>query len=642
MMEDRYEVSRILDEIRRELSLSQEKQEDDDDSRTRQQHRRVVGVALQFPESLLRDAPVVCREMEERWNRSNEKNEQGHGLRLPTTLLFAFCVGDSTDDDCCPDVDGALHVPGTQFLVQFGSNACLTHNAIRNSNSETGSAIEPCCHEGGSGHDKTGARRADLQREGTCCHKTDRDSGLCVLRAFGRHPMNVPLCVDRIQRMTKERAAHRRFLLLYDLRYRHAIDDLATMLSERLDALVVVGQVPSRRSAIGDDSSGAPNVVAGGLEVPVTLVDWPSYCLLYVGSTTAGSEPNSVNWQFGHISLRLHGTGISSVVTYDPSMETSGTPRIEPGSANPTDSNRITIQHPAIDTAWSPLMPRFLKRRFFLIQKARAARTVGIVVAANVGGGGGGGGAETNDGESHPGAAARRVVNALIRMLTERGRAPYLYSVGRNVTVAKLSNFADLVECFVYVACPYGTLRTLHGLDREVAVPVLTPLEMATALDCVEWNTCRPNKQSMESTGCNAGYSVDWNDFLAVARNATSALNSHSSGPESTSRNEAEASGEVHEAEDSHQEEDDDDAPYFSLVTGKYESSHAPRATARPADQPDLALLPGQGVLTTHVSTAAEALRRREFQGLRPEVGSTAIHVATPGQKGIASNYGDR
>jgi diphthamide biosynthesis protein 2 len=226
-------------------------------------------------------------------------------------------------------------------------------------------------------------------------------------------------------------------------------------------------------------------------------------------------------------------------------------------------------------------------------------------------------------------------------MLTERGRAPYLYSVGRNVTVAKLSNFADLVECFVYVACPYGTLRTLHALDREVAVPVLTPLEMATALDCVEWNTCRPNRQSAESTECNAGYSVDWNDFLAVAREATTTQNSRTSGPESTIRNEAGASDGVHEAEVNH-EEDDDDAPYFSLVTGKYESRHAPRA-ARPADQPeDLALLPGQGVLTKHVSTAAEALRRREFQGLRPEVGSTAIHVATAGQKGIASNYGDR
>jgi hypothetical protein len=89
---------------------------------------------------------------------------------------------------------------------------------------------------------------------------------------------------------------------------------------------------------------------------------------------------------------------------------------------------------------------------------------------------------------------------------------------------------------------------------------------------------------------------------------------------------------------DNNDDDDDSDAPYFSLVTGTYESSSS---ATKVADETDLSALPGQGKLTTYSSAAADFLRQREYQGLVFDE-SLDPRAAIPGQKGIASNYGER
>jgi hypothetical protein len=253
------------------------------------------------------------------------------------------------------------------------------------------------------------------------------------------------------------------------------------------------------------------------------------------------------------------------------------------------------------------------------------------IVAAGLGGGGIGNGSQ-----------AREAIRALFGLLVERGLSPYLYSVGKEVNAAKLSNFADSIDCFVVVACPQRTLRILQELDRECSVPVVSPMEVAAALDCIEWGRCRLRSRSSigrDDSSCDSpwhlGYSVDLDDFLDVVGRSMSPLSDQNAlSPDLASEKERSELGD--------DEMDEDDAPYFSLVTGRYESQAGLEHRVSVDRERDLSRLPGQGVLTRYRSAAAEALKQREYKGLRPEIGSTAVSAALPGQQGIASDYGNR
>jgi hypothetical protein len=89
--------------------------------------------------------------------------------------------------------------------------------------------------------------------------------------------------------------------------------------------------------------------------------------------------------------------------------------------------------------------------------------------------------------------------------------------------------------------------------------------------------------------------------------------------------------------DDEQHNEDDADAPYFSLITGKYESSSSGNAEPTPLE---LESLPGKGQVTAYKSEAAAFLQQREYQGLETLAGKTEAKAAISGQRGIASDYG--
>lgn len=190
----------------------------------------------------------------------------------------------------------------------------------------------------------------------------------------------------------------------------------------------------------------------------------------------------------------------------------------------------------------------------------------------------------------------RSVVTSLRKVLEREGRTSYTFVVGK-INPAKLANFPE-VDCFILVACPE---HSLLEDDREFPIPVITPMEMSMALGLLEWGAVQ--------------YSLDTQDYLALASLA----------PETDTKN-------------GHDDDDDDgDAPFYSLVTGRYESAPAKEEAAT-----DLTVLPGQGKLTAYHSAAADFLKQREYQGLEVQAGSTEVHAAIKGQQGIASDYGDR
>eukprot|EP00536_Pseudo-nitzschia_multiseries_P008488 jgi/Psemu1/198282/e_gw1.216.45.1 len=229
------------------------------------------------------------------------------------------------------------------------------------------------------------------------------------------------------------------------------------------------------------------------------------------------------------------------------------------------------------DVSPPPAVRRLLKRRFFLTQKARDANVFGILVS--------------NLSQQH----LVDVVKSLQRIIQDADRTAYSFAVGK-INPAKLANFAE-IETFVMVACRE---HSLLDQEREYPIPVITPMELEIALENLQW-------------GMQA-YSLDCQDVML--RNDTAEENADTNDNDDDDLN------------------DDSDAPYFSMITGRYES----RKSKKSSNDLDLKALPGQEV-TEYKSEAANFLKQREYQGLESKVGQTEAKAAVLGMRGIASDY---
>jgi diphthamide biosynthesis protein 2 len=487
-------------------------------------------VALQFPDELLDDSPEVCWLLEEHLVE-----------KIPTGVTpFVFCLGDTTVGSCCPDEVAALHLQA-DVMVHYG-HACL---------SPTGT--------------------------------------LPVIYSFGRLEMDVSTAVNCICK--EQNSLPQKFLVLYEVGYQHAIQNLQTALVGAGTTEVVVGQIPqpttktrrnglARNSCCGsNDSSGADccgqqkeagaasapqttieneeesqskerkPLVVGGLEIPDTIQSWDQitdYTVLFIGESESTSKRHYVNIMLRFLSLT---TPPQAYWTYSPKAK-------------------------SLSTSIPVALQKQLNRRFFLTQKARDANVLGILVS--------------NLSQQH----LVDVVKALKARIHDAGKSSYSFAVGK-INPAKLANFAE-IECFILVACRE---HSLLNDEREYPTPVITPLELDVALGNLEW-------------GAQA-YSLDCQDVLQYVQPV---LNKNNTEIEN---------------------DDDDDAPYFSLVTGKY----VQRSSTLAQGDLDLEQLPGKGQVTAYKSEAANFLKHREYQGLSTLAGQTEVKAAVVGQRGIASDY---
>lgn len=101
--------------------------------------------------------------------------------------------------------------------------------------------------------------------------------------------------------------------------------------------------------------------------------------------------------------------------------------------------------------------------------------------------------------------------------------------------------------------------------------------------------------------------------------------------------------------DEENEEGDDNDRPFFSLVTGTYKTNPGVsrgNAVLGAGEVPGVG--GGEGALVgiadrslvEWTSPAADFLGQREYQGLEALVGQTEAKPATEGQSGIASDYG--
>lgn len=100
---------------------------------------------------------------------------------------------------------------------------------------------------------------------------------------------------------------------------------------------------------------------------------------------------------------------------------------------------------------------RALGRRYFLVQKAKEARTVGVLVGTL-------GAADYLD-----------MIERLKKLLKQAGKKYYTIAVGK-LNTAKMANFIE-IDIFVLVACPENSLVD----SQEFYKPIVTPYEMEVA-----------------------------------------------------------------------------------------------------------------------------------------------------------------
>ncbi len=182
-------------------------------------------VALQFPDELLQDAPQVVWEMEQalqlKWNMAMHHHSQDPLLSTPPPSIcsiLVFILGDTTFGPCCPDEIAANHLQA-HVLIHYG-HACLSSSSSSRSHSKINSS--------------------------TSLEPSSQPSQLPVLYSFGKSPpdsFNVTHCVNTVLQQLQSQQ-QRRFLLLYQVQYHFAMEDLQTQLSERGDVLVIAGQIP--------------------------------------------------------------------------------------------------------------------------------------------------------------------------------------------------------------------------------------------------------------------------------------------------------------------------------------------------------------------------------------------------------------
>lgn len=362
----------------------------------------------------------------------------------------------------------------------------------------------------------------------------------------------------------------------------------------------------------------------GNLQVPLLPHQLCQYLVIYIGDEHSQNKTNaqtsSIHTHLLHFLLRIMSYNTSTnhsrdVVKDDDDVHDNNNNN---NSRNNNSSHVITrnsmvyspkacwTYHPSTGhLSTQPLLEynshirRYLNRRYYLIQRASLAQVFGILVG-------------TLSQEKF-----RTVIEQLQGKIQKSGKACYTMAVGKIHQIAKLTNFAE-IECFILVAC---SETSVLPNERDYPIPIITPHELDIALGIRTWD---PHQ-----------WTCDYFDYLKNGQEQDHAGTQPS----------------IDDGNDN-DDDDDDDQPFYSLITGKYESKkpiHAKQKSLDPKTEMEslsstlvLADSFHGGQMVEYHSEAAEFWKHREYKGLEAKVGETEVQNVIPGQTGIASDYGNR
>ncbi|XP_068702450.1 2-(3-amino-3-carboxypropyl)histidine synthase subunit 2-like [Montipora foliosa] len=216
-----------------------------------------------------------------------------------------------------------------------------------------------------------------------------------------------------------------------------------------------------------------------------------------------------------------------------------------------------------------------LMKRYYMIQRAKDAQVVGIVVGTlGI-------------------ADYLQIIERLKKVIKLAGKKSYLFVMGK-LNIPKMANFME-VDVFVLVACPENTLID----SKEFYKPIVTPYEMELA--CL---------RTREWTG---DYITDFRELLPGAS----------------------ASVELQEQ----MNETDDVPDVSLITGHLRPTYRLSKDTAEPSSFSVVQRNDETTLTTQNHTTAAEYLASRSWKGLEQTLGETAVTTAVDGSRGIAAGY---
>ncbi|KAJ3297485.1 Diphthamide biosynthesis protein 2 [Borealophlyctis nickersoniae] len=525
-------------------------------------------VALQFPDELLPDSAEVYFTLQER------------------TTAELFILADTTFGSCCVDEVAAEHV-NADLVVHYG-RACLSPT-----------------------------------------------SRLPVLYVFRKGHVDAKQCSPKFEEFFAGDRSQP-IILMYDVNYSHVAD---TLLKE-LEELGYTGLIPSyidmdytahaaadvaanssvdcAESCCSDAADGraceAGSCCAGNQRPDMRsrfMLCWKvnvtaGYASVLERSAAAGraSIYDSIEMATFGLQHFLHRTGVSHLDEhFVNAQQVQGESWVYFKLSIMSRPDRKSLQVFRYDPATgesreeTPKVNRLLMRRYYMLQRAKDADVIGIVVGTlGV-------------------VSYLSVIEHLKRLIRTAGKKPYLLAVGKP-NPAKLGNFLE-IDCFVLVACPENSLLD----SREFLRPIVTPFELELAIvKGLEWD---------------GSYETDLS-ILAPRLEA-----------------EANAGGRTTNYANEAPQDSDDDEPHFSLITGGYKQSRRYVSVGDPgssstADEGlesglgQLALRNQESSVSQFVSSSAASQflnEKRLFRGLERRIGDTEVMKAEEGRHGVARGY---
>lgn len=382
----------------------------------------------------------------------------------------------------------------------------------------------------------------------SCLSATQR---LPVLYIFGCHTVDGPHCSEQLQSVLSDTSS--KIILLYDVIYYHAIDELKMLICKTFTNVIAstlnipdgVHRNMGGSAAVSvEDATSTRHSSRKTLSKCGRTIDLPegtrldNYLMCYIGAESAT------------LTNLLMTFNKCQFYTYDPQKRVA---RHETANVN-----------------------RMLMRRYYLIEKAKDARIIGILVGTlGV-------------------VDYLAVIQRMKELVRAAGKKSYMFVVGK-LNVAKLANFME-IDVFVHIACAENTLVD----SSEFYKPVITPYELEVACNSAQ-----------EWTG---EYVTDFRELLPGG-------SAHADLAPDTSESRTDVSlitGGIRQLGRTDSETEDCQVASQAVVK---------------RDEKMFA------VSSVSATSGAEFLSTRSFQGLDPRLGQTPVEKAVEGTTGIASGY---
>ncbi|CAG8792687.1 19317_t:CDS:10, partial [Dentiscutata erythropus] len=276
----------------------------------------------------------------------------------------------------------------------------------------------------------------------SCLSPTSR---LPVLYVFGKHPIDIDHCLEAFDSLFGQDNTMN-LIIMYDVVYSYCIDKFVHKVRTDLKYTNVIQSLVKTDCNISQGLKGKFE----GRKITMPIVDFHYSFLNYWVDMNSPLLNGRYYKLFEGMNIESYtifyiggesATLVNVLLTYNKCKVYSYDPETRIGRQETLPKNQS------------------LMRRFYMVQKAKDADVIGIVVGTlGV-------------------ANYLEIISHLKKLIIRAGKKPYTFVMGK-LNVAKMANFME-IDCFVLVSCPENCLLD----SKEFYRPIVTPFELEIALN---------------------------------------------------------------------------------------------------------------------------------------------------------------